>query len=112
MDIVVVNGLQDGECADLDAKNPYSIEDKKSYHAWKIGHDKAIEDNKIQLRWKNTTKWQKVKCKIGIHNFEVIKIHGRPHIDYQTGNIISRDRIITRFTCIYCNETCFDGLNG
>jgi len=49
---------------------------------------------------------------MGLHEYTLKKIPGRPYIDNEKGLITARDPIIKKYTCIYCDNTFFKGLDG
>lgn len=110
VDQTILGAVQEGTCAEIDAVNPYSMEDKKRYFGWKEGHEGAVKDYNQQKKYDSLTSWQKFKCWLGIHEYTIKKLPGRPHIDNATGDIISRDPIVKKYTCIYCNDSFLVGV--
>lgn len=106
----ILSAVQLGTCADLNEENPYKPRDKKRYLGWQQGHERVIEEHRLQ-RQRNDTSWfRKIMCKIGFHKHKLKRIPGRPHIDTQTGNIDRRDPIIEKYTCV-CGDIYFLGLS-
>ena len=106
----ILGAVQEGRCSKLGDVNPYEPDDKKRYLGWEQGHKSVLQAHEERQRYKNSPWYRKVLCKLGIHNYSVSYIPGRPHINPQTGNIIGRDPIITKYTCVCCSYDYCVGL--
>ena len=105
----ILGAVQEGTCAEFGNTNPYEPEDKKRYLGWEQGYKNVVREHKEQQEWANTSRWQKLKCRLGFHKYILKKIPGRPHINPK-GEIDRRDPIIKKYTCICCNDVYFIGL--
>ena len=112
VDQAILGAVQEGICANINDTNPYNPDDKKKYIGWDQGHKTAIRDHQQRENYAEHSWFRKLLCKLGKHRGFVTKIPGRPHIDYKTGNIVSRDPIITKYTCSCCGEVRFINLDG
>ena len=112
VDQIILGAVQEGVCAELGSTNPYKPEDKKQHAGWEQGHKRAIEDHRQREKYTSLSWFRKAKCKIGLHRYNLSKIPGRPHINPKTGDIDRRDPIIEKYTCVYCGDVYFIGLDG
>ena len=106
----IIGTIQEGRCADISDTNPYSPEDKKKHLAWGYGHERTVGEHEQQQKYACLPFWRKALCKIGLHKYTLKRIPGRPRI--KDNEIVGRDPIINKYTCIYCPAVYFVGLNG
>ena len=109
-DQIILGAVQEGTCADIDAINPHTPDDKKKYIGWDQGHKTAIRDHQQRENYAEHSWFRKLLCKLGKHRGFVTKIPGWPRI--VNGNIVSRDPIITKYICSCCGEVRFINLDG
>ena len=109
-DQVILRTVQEGTCANVNDTNPYSPDDKKKHLGWDQGHKTAIRDHQQRENYTKHSWFRKLMCKLGKHRGFVTKIPGRPRI--VNGDIVSRDPIITKYTCSCCGEVRFINLDG
>jgi hypothetical protein len=109
---VILGAVQVGACAALDEANPYKPEDEQRYLGWEEGHKRVVEEYYQQQRYNNASLFRKFLCSVGLHNYRLKRIPGRPHIDAKTGNIDRRDPIIKKYTCGCCGDVYFVGLGN
>ncbi len=106
----IIGTIQEGRCADIAETNPYVHEDQKKRLAWEYGHESTVKEHQQQQRHDSLSVWRKLLCKVGLHKYNLKRVPGRPHI--KDNEIVGRDPIINKYTCIYCPATYFVGLNS
>ena len=107
---VILGAVQQGKCSDPDDINPFDIADRKRHAGWEQGHKSMVADLVMRQKYNDVPVWQKIKCKIGLHKYNLSHVPGRPHI--RNNRIIGRDPIIKKYTCIHCPAVYFVGLSG
>ena len=111
VDQTILSAVQQGTCAEFGKTNPYKPENKKRFLGWEQGYENVIKGHEHQQKIQICSFYRRFLCCIGIHKYHLKLIPGRPHINPQTRDIDSRDPIIKKYVCIYCDETYFIGLD-